>query len=44
VNSLEGGWQLLTAAAFMSMLLPPLIFFTLQRNFVSGPLAGSVKG
>jgi alpha-glucoside transport system permease protein len=44
VNSLGGGWQLLTAAAFISMMLPLVIFFTLQRYFVSGILAGSVKG
>lgn len=44
VNSLGGGWQLLTAAAFISMMLPLLVFFTLQRYFVRGILAGSVKG
>lgn len=44
VNSLGGGWQLLTAAAFISMLLPLLVFFSLQRYFVRGILAGSVKG
>jgi alpha-glucoside transport system permease protein len=44
VNSLGGGWQLLTAAAFVSMALPLFIFFTLQRYFVRGILAGSVKG
>lgn len=44
VNSLGSGWQLLTAAAFISMLLPLLVFLTLQRYFVKGVLAGSVKG
>ncbi|MEX2536589.1 MAG: carbohydrate ABC transporter permease [Trueperaceae bacterium] len=43
-NSLGGGWQLLTAAAFVSMMLPLAVFFTLQRYFVRGILAGSVKG
>lgn len=44
VNSLGGNWQILTAAAFISMTLPLLVFFTLQRYFVRGILAGSVKG
>lgn len=44
VNSLGGGWQLLTAAAFLSMALPLVVFFSLQRYFVRGILAGSVKG
>ena len=44
VNSLGQGWQLLTAAAFISMLLPLIIFLTMQRYFVRGILAGSVKG
>jgi alpha-glucoside transport system permease protein len=44
VNSLGGGWQVLTAAAFISMILPLAVFFTLQRYFVRGILAGSVKG
>jgi alpha-glucoside transport system permease protein len=43
VNSLGGNWQVLTAAAFISMMLPLLVFFTLQRYFVKGILAGSVK-
>jgi alpha-glucoside transport system permease protein len=37
-------WQLLTSGAFISMLLPLAVFFTLQRFFVRGLLAGSVKG
>ena len=37
-------WHLLTAAAFISMLIPLLVFFGLQRYFVRGLLAGSVKG
>lgn len=44
VNSLGSGWQLLTAAAFISMMLPLIVFLSLQRYFVSGVLAGSVKG
>ena len=44
VNSLGQGWQLLTAAAFLSMMLPLLVFFSMQRYFVRGILAGSVKG
>lgn len=44
VTSLGAGWQLLTAAAFISMLLPMLVFFGLQRYFVRGMLAGAVKG
>jgi alpha-glucoside transport system permease protein len=35
---------LLTAAAFLSMLLPMVVFFGLQRYFVRGMLAGAVKG
>jgi alpha-glucoside transport system permease protein len=44
VGSLGGGWQLLTAAAFISMLLPLFVFFALQRYFVRGILSGSIKG
>ncbi len=44
VTSLGSGWHLLTAAAFISMALPLLVFFALQRYFVRGMLAGSVKG
>jgi len=44
VTSLGAGWHLLTAAAFLSMLLPMIVFFALQRYFVRGMLAGAVKG
>lgn len=44
VTSLGAGWQLLTASAFLSMLLPMIVFFGLQRYFVRGMLAGAVKG
>ena len=37
-------WQLLTAGAFVTMILPMVVFFALQRYFVRGLLAGSVKG
>ncbi len=44
VSSFGTQWQLLTSAAFISMLLPLVIFFALQRYFVQGILAGAVKG
>jgi alpha-glucoside transport system permease protein len=37
-------WQLLTASAFVSLVVPLLVFFSLQRYFVRGLLAGSTKG
>ncbi len=37
-------WQLLTSAAFVSMVVPLIVFFSLQRYFVRGILAGSLKG
>ncbi|WP_062290887.1 carbohydrate ABC transporter permease [Demequina phytophila] len=37
-------WQLLTAAAFVSIIVPLIVFFSLQRYFVRGLLAGSTKG
>ena len=43
VNSYGGGWEYLTAAAFISMALPLVVFFGLQKYFVKGVLAGSVK-
>jgi alpha-glucoside transport system permease protein len=37
-------WQLLTAGAFITMTVPMIVFFSLQRYFVRGLTAGSVKG
>ena len=39
-----GNWHLLTAAAFLSMIVPMAVFLGFQRYFVRGLLAGSVKG
>ncbi len=44
VGSRGQDWHLLTAGAFITMLLPLTVFFSLQRFFVRGLLAGSVKG
>jgi alpha-glucoside transport system permease protein len=44
VGSRGQDWHVLTAGAFISMLLPLAVFFALQRYFVRGLMAGSVKG
>lgn len=44
VGSRGENWHLLTAAAFISMSLPLVVFFSLQKYFVRGLTAGSVKG
>ena len=36
-------WNLLSSGAFLLMILPLVVFFSLQRYFVQGLLAGSVK-
>ena len=38
-----GAWHLLTAGAFVTMFVPLIVFLALQRFFVRGILAGSVK-
>lgn len=43
-TSLGQGSNLLTSAAFFSMIVPLIVFLSLQRYFVRGILAGSVKG
>ena len=44
VGSRGQDWHLLTAGAFITMILPLAVFFGLQRYFVRGMKAGSVKG
>jgi len=43
-GQLGSKWELLTAGAFISIVIPLCVFFALQRYFVRGLLAGSVKG
>lgn len=44
LGSRGGNWEILTAAAFVSITVPLVVFFSLQRFLVRGLLAGSVKG
>jgi alpha-glucoside transport system permease protein len=44
VTSLGGGWQFLTAAAVLQMVVPLAVFLFLQRYFVRGISSGAVKG
>jgi alpha-glucoside transport system permease protein len=44
VGSRGQDWHVLTAGAFLTMILPLIVFFSLQRYFVRGMMAGSVKG
>jgi len=44
VNSTGGGQEFIGAAAFLSMIVPLVVFFSLQRYFVRGIVGGSVKG
>jgi alpha-glucoside transport system permease protein len=43
IGSRGGSWHLLTAGAFITMVVPLVVFLALQRSFVRGILAGSVK-
>lgn len=44
VGSHGQDWHVLTAAAFVSMIVPLIVFFSLQKYFVRGLLGGAVKG
>lgn len=44
VGSRGAEWQRLTASAFVSLVIPLIVFFSLQRYFVRGLLAGASKG
>ncbi|PLW76924.1 carbohydrate ABC transporter permease [Cohaesibacter celericrescens] len=44
LGSRGGNWEILTASAFITILVPLGVFFSLQRYLVRGLLAGSVKG
>jgi len=44
LGSRGGNWEILTASAFVSIIVPLIVFFALQRYLVRGLLAGSVKG
>ena len=37
-------WEILTTGAFVSMTVPLFIFFSLQKYFIRGLVAGSIKG
>jgi len=44
VGTRGSDWFLLSAGAFISMIVPVIVFLALQRYFVRGMMAGSVKG
>jgi len=43
LGSRGNNWEILTSGAFVSIIVPLIVFFSLQRYFVRGLLAGSVK-
>jgi alpha-glucoside transport system permease protein len=44
VGTRGANWEILTSSAFISIVVPLIVFFSLQRYFVRGMLTGSVKG
>ncbi|MEC8940122.1 MAG: carbohydrate ABC transporter permease, partial [SAR324 cluster bacterium] len=43
LGSRGDNWEILTSSAFISIVIPLIVFFTLQRYFVRGLVTGSVK-
>ncbi|WP_418138447.1 carbohydrate ABC transporter permease [Marinomonas sp. RS-M-Aa-14] len=43
LGSRGGNWEILTASAFITIIVPLCVFFSLQRYLVRGLLAASVK-
>lgn len=44
LGSRGGDWEILAASAFISIVVPLIVFFSMQKFLVRGLLAGSVKG
>jgi alpha-glucoside transport system permease protein len=44
IDPLGGNWNILTGAAFLSFIIPMVVFFAFQKYFARGLLSGSVKG
>ncbi|MFV2052909.1 carbohydrate ABC transporter permease [Aliiroseovarius sp. YM-037] len=44
LGSRGGDWEILAASAFVSIAVPLIVFFAMQKYLVRGLLAGSVKG
>ena len=44
LGSRGGDWEILASSAFVSIIVPILVFFAMQKFLVRGLLAGSVKG
>jgi alpha-glucoside transport system permease protein len=44
LSSTGAGWHLVTAGGILSMIVPVIVFLALQRYFIRGLTAGSVKG